>query len=106
MLFLFTWQNKSIHDLDKGMVTSMTLIDLKKVFNRIDHDVLLEKLDATGSFRHTVNWFKSYLPIRSFLNKQKITFFQPVSVSCSVHQGSILGPLLFLIYVNDMPQAV
>ena len=56
--------------------------------------------------KHTVNWFQSYLSNRSFLGNLGSNFSQPASVSCGVPQGSILGPLLFLIYVNDMSQAV
>ena len=68
--------------------------------------MLLQKLYANGFSEHTVNWFKSYLSNRSFLVNLENNFSQPASVSCGVSQGSILGPLLFLIYVNDMSQAV
>ena len=86
-------------------MTDMILIHLEKVFDTIDLDILLQKLYAIGFLKHTVNWFQSYLSNRSFLvNLGNIS--QPVSVSCGVPQGSILGPLLFLIYVNDMSQAV
>ena len=87
-------------------MTSMILIDLQKAFDTIDHDVPLQKLYATGFSKCTVNWFKSYLSNRSFKVNLGNIFFQPTSVSCGVPQGSILGPILFLIYVNDMSQAV
>ena len=80
------------------MMTGMILIDLQKAFDAIDHDVLLQKLYAIGFSKHTVNWFKSYLSNRSFLVNLENNFSLPVSVSCGVPQGSILGPLLFLIY--------
>ena len=86
-------------------MTSMILTDLQKAFDTIDHDVLLQKLYAIGFSKHTVNWFQSYLSNRSFLVNLENNFSQPASVSCGVPQGSILGPLLFLIYVNDMSQA-
>ena len=86
-------------------MTGMILIELQKAFDTIDHDVLLQKLYAIGFSKHAVNWFQSYLSNRSFLvNLGNIS--QPASVSCDVPQGSILGPLLFLIYDNDMSQAV
>ena len=88
------------------MMTGMILIDLQKAFDTIDHEVLLQKLCAIGFSKRTVNWFKSYLSNRSFKVNLGNNFSQPVSVSCGVPQGSILGPLLFLIYVNDMSQAV
>ena len=67
----------------------MILIDLQKAFD---------------FSKNVVNRFQSYLSNRSFLAENN--FSQPASVSCGVPQGSILGPLLFLIYVNDMSQAV
>ena len=84
----------------------MIQIDLQKTFGTIDHDVLLQKLYAIGFSKHAVSWFQSYLSNRSFLVNLENNFSQPASVSCGVPQGSILGPLLFLIYVNDMSQAV
>ena len=86
-------------------MTGMILIDLQKAFDTIDHDVLLQKLYAIGFSKRTVNWFKSYLSNKSFKVSFGNNFSQPASVSCGVTQGSILGPLLFLIYVNDMSQA-
>ena len=68
--------------------------------------MLLQKLYAIGFSKCTVNWFKSYLFNRSFKVNLGNNFSQLASVSCRVPQGSILGPLLFLIYVNDMSQAV
>ena len=62
----------------------------------------MQKLYAVGFSKHTVNWFQSYLSKRSFLVYLGNNFSQPASVSCSVPQGSILGP----IYVNNMSQAV
>ena len=98
--------DKILKDFDKGMMTGMILIDLKKAFDTIDLDVLLQKLYTIGFSKHTVNWFKSYLYNRSFLVNLRNSFSQPASVSCGVTQSSILGPPLFSIYVNDMSRAV
>ena len=83
-------------------MTAMIMIDLQKAFDTIDHDTFLQKLCAIGFSKHTVNWFQSYLSSRSFLVNVGNNFSQPASVSCGAPQGSILGPLLSLIYVNDM----
>ena len=98
--------DKILKGFDKGLMTGMILIDLQKAFDTIDHDVLLQKLYAIGFSKHTVNWFQSYLSNRSFLVNLGNNFSQPASVCCGVTQGSILGPLLFLIHVKDMSQAV
>ena len=87
-------------------MTGMTLIDLKKAFDAIDHDALLQKLYAFCFSKHIVNWFSSYLSNRSFLVVLGNNFSQPASVSRGLPQGSILGQVLFLIYVNDISQAV
>ena len=87
-------------------MTGMILIDLQKAFGIINNSVILQKLYAIGSLTHTVNWFKSYLSNQAFLIGLENNFSQPASLYCGIPQGSILGPLLFLIHVNDMSQAV
>ena len=87
-------------------MTGMILIDLQKVFDTINHDILLKKLGIIGFSNHIVKWFQSYLSNRKFTVNLENSFSEVSSMSCGVPQGSILGPLLFLIYVNDMPMAV
>ena len=87
-------------------MTGMILIDLQKAFDTIDHDILLQKLYAIGFSKHSVNWFRSYLINRTFLVNLGNAFSQPACVSSGVPQGSILGPLFFLVYINDMSQTV
>ena len=84
----------------------MILIDLQKAFDTIDHDILLKKLSAFGFSNHTIGWFKSYLSNRLFRVNLGNCYSDPSNITCGVPQGSILGPLLFLIYMNDMPQSV
>ena len=91
---------------DNGLLTGMILIDLQKAFDTIDHYIFLEKLKAISFCDDTVNWFHSYLNYRAFLVSIENKYSSISKISCGVPQGSILGPLLFLIYVNDMKQAV
>ena len=84
----------------------MILIDLQKAFDTINHEILLKKLEAIGFPDKCIRWFRPYLYERIFFTEIENRLSDFRKVSCDVPQGSILGPLLFLIYVNDMPQAV
>ena len=84
----------------------MILIDLQKAFDTIDHEILLQKLKAVRFSKGTLKWFRSYLSERIFLVNIESKLSDFGKTSCGVPKGSILGLLLFLIYVNDMPRAV
>ena len=84
----------------------MILLDLQKAFDTVNHSILLTKLKAIGLSGSAVNWFSSYLSDRQQLVDVSGTFSSEAKIECGVPQGSILGSLLFLIYVNDMPAVV
>ena len=84
----------------------MILVALQKAFDPIIRDILSKKLSIIGFSDHTVKWFQSYLSNRKFTVNLENSFSEVSSISCGVPQGSILGLLLFLIYVNDMLLAV
>ena len=101
----FFLNDKILKGFDDGLVTGMILIDLQKTFDTINHDILLKKLSIIGFSDHTVKWFQSYLSNRKFTVNLDNFFSEVSSISHGMPQGSILGLLLFLIYIN-MPMTV
>lgn len=90
---------------DKRMISLGILIDLKKAFDTVSHKLLLNKLENMGLSGSALGIYQSYLSNRKQVVRVGRTISDTHDVICGIPQGSILGPLLFLVYVNDIHQA-
>ena len=92
--------------MDEKKVTAMVLIDLNKAFDSICHEKLLQKLQSVGASSSSVDWFQSYLCDRYQVTRIGQSASTPLLVKHGIPQAYILGPLLFTVYMNDLPKAV
>ena len=94
------------NNMDSGNLTGLILLDLQKAFDTVNHDILLRKLSAPGISDSATSWCRSYLTGRGQFVDLSGVSSPTLGITSGVPQGSILGPLLFLLYVNDMVTAI
>ena len=99
-------QGGALHnkEVDAGGTCGVLFVDLAKAFDTVDHEILFWKLKLTGFKSNVVSWIQSNLSLRKQSTKVGNTSFDFETITCGVPQGSTWGLLLFLIYVNDLPE--
>ena len=105
-LALIDCSNNWLINIDKKGTNFSVFLDIMKAIDTIDHSILLQKLEYYGVREEELKFFSSYLHNRRqccIVNSHQSSF---QTVWCRVPQGSILGPLLFIIYMNDLPKSI
>ena len=105
-LALFELTENIRKDIDTGHVVALVTKDLEKAFDMLSHDILIRKLKYYGFSDQVIKWFSDYFQLRRQVTLINGNESNPTFVKHGVPQGSILGPLLFILYLNDLPRVI
>ena len=103
---LIDCSNEWYVNMDRGQYNLVVFLDIKKAFDTVNHDILLKKLEMYGLGDSALALLRNYLTDRTQICQLQGMLSEQRTITCGIPQGSILGPLPFTLYINDLPNCL